>query len=764
MGLNKQNLILFIILIIFQSCNTTKFVPSGDSLYTGSKIELKSEINKKQRKKLVSEINKKLKPKPNKTIFGFRYKLAIYTAMGTPKKEKGIRAKIKKKLGEPPVLYSTVNPAFSKEVINAHLFNNGFFRGITSYKIQTDTITTKVIYEINTGPAYKVARYKFSTQDTLINYLVNTGPIKSEIKLNRRYKLEKLKDERERADKILKDQGYYYFNADNLEFEADSNDATKDVYLKLTFKDEIPEKAIRRYTMRKITVLMDSSYLVDDTTEIIRDTLFIDGVHINVSKSFNPKAIANYVFLKENHIYSRSDHQLTLNRLMGMGLFKFVNLQIKEVDSLGLNAIITLSPLPKKTITGEIEAVTKSNNFVGPRASVSQSNRNLLKGGEKLSVNLHGSFETQITGKYKGLYTYEIGPQIQLKIPRFISPFKIKASTLYTPSTTFSASYNFTRRIDFFDMNSLKLGYTYNFRESNIIEHEFTPASLTFFTIRNISSSFTDLIKNNQRLQRRYQDQFISSLLYSYTYNEQTLQNKNNQIYFNGNFDIAGNLASLLSNVAGGRNENGNKTLGGIVYAQYVKIDGDVRNYHQITKKSQFVTRLFGGWGIPYGNSEALPYIRSYFAGGANSVRAFTVNSLGPGSYRAPDSLQGAYFIQQGGDIKLEANAEYRFTIVKVVKGALFADAGNTWLSRSNSQLQGGEFLGRSVIKELGVGGGIGIRIDLGFFIIRLDVATPFRKPWLPENNRWVLNQFDLSNKKWRNENIVFNIAIGYPF
>ena len=394
MGRTNILFLIFIALII-QGCNTTKFVPPGDSLYTGSEIEMKTDVNKKPRKKLESELHKKLKPKPNKTIFGFRYKLAIFTAMGTPKRAKGIRARIKKKLGEPPVLFSTVNPPFAKEVINAHLFNNGFFRGITSYKIETDTITTKVIYEINTGPAYKVTSYRFKTPDTLINYFVNSSKINSEIKLNRRYKLEKLKDERERANKILKDQGYYYFNADHLEFEADSNDATKDVYLKLTYKDDIPEKAIRRYTMRNIIVRMDSIYLDDDTTEILKDTLFIDSVHVNVSKSFNPKSIAKYVFLKENHVYSRSDHQLTLNRLMGMGLFKFVNLQIKEADSLGLDAIITLSPLPKKTITGEIEAVSKTNNFVGPRASVSQSNRNLLKGGEKLSVNLHGSFETQ---------------------------------------------------------------------------------------------------------------------------------------------------------------------------------------------------------------------------------------------------------------------------------------------------------------------------------------------------------------------------------
>jgi outer membrane protein insertion porin family len=229
--------------------------------------------------------------------------------------------------------------------------------------------------------------------------------------------------------------------------------------------------------------------------------------------------------------------------------------------------------------------------------------------------------------------------------------------------------------------------------------------------------------------------------------------------------DIAGNTVGLLSNATGEkRNTNGTQTFLGIAYSQYGKVGIDVRNYLKLTKKTQLAAHMIVGVGIPYGNSEALPFIKSYFSGGASSIRAFAVNSLGPGTYHLPDSLQNAFFFQQGGDIKLEWSAEYRFPIISVIKGALFADVGNTWLYPSDHTIANAQFNFANVPKELAAGIGFGLRADLSFFIIRLDLATPVRKPWLPDGERWVLGDFYLGKKDWRKNNLMLNIAIGYPF
>lgn len=757
----------FCILLFLQSCSTTKNIPEGDSLYTGASIDIRSDMEKKEKQRVNSELQKLLKPKPNKKLFGLPLKLAFYNFMGNPNKTKGIKATLRRKFGEAPVLYSTANPIFIKEVLSSAMFNLGYFHVTTTYKVEQEGVKTSVTYLVNSGPGYRVKDYNFITTDTAVNNAILRSKTKPILKAHRHYSLDKLKDERVRIDEELKNQGYYYFSPDYLLFQVDSNEKNRELSLQLKIKDEAPTKALQKYTIRRTMVLMDSSYSFD-SINVSRDTVRLRRVHLSLGKHFKPRPIAKYVFLKEGTLYSREDHQLTLNRLMGMGLFKYVNLSIEEVDSLGLEVMIHLSPLPKKSVTAEVQAVTKSNNFVGPRVNLSYTDRNWLRGGEKLTVSFHGSVETQLYGEFKGLYTYEIGPSVQLSFPRFITPFRLRAPRLFTPTTILGVDYDFTRRVSYFDMNSLKLSYMYKWKENIKKDHEFTPAYISVFNIRNVDSIFNRQLIQNPSLERRYEDQFIPGAMYSYTYNEQSVATKRNQLYFNGAVDVAGNVVGGLNQLGlGGRKEDGVRTFAGIAYAQFAKLTVDFRNYYHLSKRknaSVLVGRMYVGLGIPYGNSKALPYVKSFFSGGPYSIRAFTVNSLGPGTFRPDNYTQSLYFAQQGGDIKLEWNLEYRFPLISVLKGALFTDVGNTWLFNANSEVPGGQFLGRNLFNELGVGAGIGLRVDLSFFVIRLDVATPLRKPWLPEKERWVGQRVQFNDGAWRGENIIFNIAIGYPF
>lgn len=757
--------ILTIALLVF-SCKATKYVPEGDHLYIGAEIEFKSGEKKSYLRRLRANLEKDIKPAPNKKILGMRLKLGIYNFLGTPKKQKGMKYKLRRKLGEAPVLYSKVNPPFSVEVLQSDLYNRGFFDPKVTHRVITDEKKkkTKVIYTVTTGRSYRINEYKMTVPDTAMNRIIAGSADETLIKKGRRYNLDRLKSERSRLDKVLKNNGYYHFNADYLSFEADTIGSDAKVNVKLKLKPNVPSEAMIRYKMKEVYVFIDS--ISSRRNEIdLSDTVHLEGVTLSLGKDLRASAVVRYVYLKKGDYYSREKQQLSVNRLMGMDLFKYVDAQIEETDSAKLYAFMYLSPLKRKSLSAELDLVTKSNNFTGPGVILSYLNRNVFKGAEHLTINLHGSVETQFNGEFKGLYTYEIGPSVKLTVPHFLLPFPVRASSLFTPQTIFTADYNFTRRVNYFDLTSLRFGFGYTWKESLAKTHELMPMNINFFNIRNVSDYFRTFLESNEGLRRKYEDQLIAGVTYSYTYNEQVYPDKKNQFYINFSADIAGNTVALLSDAIGEeRSATGTQTFLGIAYSQYGKVGIDIRNYLKLTRKTQFAAHMIVGVGIPYGNSEALPFIKSYFSGGASSIRAFPVNSLGPGTYHLPDSLQNAFFFQQGGDIKLEWSAEYRFPIISVLKGAFFADIGNTWLYPTDNTIPNAQFKFENVPKELAAGIGFGLRADLSFFIIRLDLATPVRKPWLPEGERWVLDDIYIGKREWRRDNLMLNIAIGYPF
>lgn len=762
----SQSIYYFLVFIICIGCKSTKYVPEGDSLYTGYTFEIQTSESKKFIKRLKPDLEKQLKPKPNTYILGLPIKLNLYSFLGKPKKDKGLKYNLRTKFGEAPVLISSVNPSFTQKALTAALFNRGLFDAEVSYTIIPSKNKKKahITYQIKTGPSYRIDKYSVQIKDTAIFRLLTQNVDKSRIKSGRRYNLERLRTERETIDKILKNNGYYNFNPEYLVFEADTSGARSSVTMRLKFKPDTPEKIFRRYKMDSVYVVLDSSYTA---RHIIHesDTASIDKIILYLNDDFKPAPIAQYVYLKGGEYYSRENQQMTVGRLMGMNLFKYVDITIVEKDTTHLVAYIHLSPLPKRSVSVEVELVSKSNNFIGPGMNLNYTDKNIFKGGEKLSMGFHGSIETQLNGQFKGLYTYELGPHINLTVPRFLLPFHVKASSLFTPSTLFNSSYTFLKRVNYFEMRTLQLSFGYKWKESLPIEHYLKPIYISFFKINHISDNFNTLLQENPALQQRYEDQCIAGIMYSYVYNQQVFQKRKNQIYFNGNIDIAGNSVSLLNKLAGSpENADGVKTIGGIAYAQYAKFDIDLRNYLKLSRKTVFASRMVLGWGIPYGNSSALPFVKGFFSGGTNSLRAFPVNSVGPGTYRLPDSLQSSYFIQQGGDIKVEWSAEYRFPIVSIFKGAFFVDAGNVWLYKNNDLIPGAQFKLQKAFTELAIGGGFGVRVDLNFFIIRFDLATPFRKPWLDEGERWVLDNINIGSKDWRRQNIILNIVIGYPF
>ena len=762
--INKYFLIL--ICLLNAACSGIRHLPGGEKLYTGAEIKFES-TDKINRRYIKTIAKTALRPEPNISYLGIRPKLWLYMTAGEdPKKKLG---KWLKSRGEAPVFISSVMPGVTASIIDAKLFNIGIFKSYTESKIVEKNHTAKVIYTSHIHEQYTVKDLNYTISDDSLSKTILTEQKKSLIKPGDDYNLDILKNERIRIDALLKNNGYFYFNPDYLLFKVDTSAVDRTISLKLTLKDSIPENALIVYRLNNVFIDEDYS-LNEGVTAITKDTLrYHNNVFFGKESELNirPAVILKSVYLKKNEIYSRHNHNITLNRLMSMGNFKFVQVKFSESDTTAsgfLDVIILMTTMPNRSFRAEMDVVSKSNNYTGPRINLSILNRNAFKGAEQLNLNLAGSFEAQFSGNIKNLYSYSWNPQVGLTFPRFLVPFKIKrTNSIYIPKTSLSLSYSFMKRVDYFDMRTFQFIYGFKWRENIRKEHELNPVNVSYTSIGNQSVAFTELLASNPFLKKSYEEQFIAGGNYSFTYNEQAEPLKKIQFFLHSSAETAGNLFSLVK-LAGGEKPSSNNpsSLIGSVYSQYAKLSIDARGYYNFKNRNKLALRIFAGFAKPFGNSSVLPYTKQFFCGGPNSLRGFQINSVGPGTYY--QNIDNRGFLQLGGDIKLEINGEYRFNIYRFIKGALFADAGNVWLEESNPANTGSPFLFSGFMKEVAVAAGIGVRIDVSFFILRFDLGMPLRKPWLEENHRWVTDHINFANSSWRKENLVLNIAIGYPF
>ncbi|MFO7369031.1 MAG: BamA/TamA family outer membrane protein [Bacteroidales bacterium] len=662
---------------------------------------------------------------------------------------------------------STIKPAVTSAIVDARLFNIGIFKSYTEYKIIEKQHTSKVIYTSHIQVPYTLKEVTYSISDDSLSLIILKENKKSLIKAGDDYNLEKLKSERIRLDALLKDNGYFYFNPDFLLFKADTSAKNHEVTLRLTLKDSIPEKALRVYRINN--VFIDQDFSLDKDEAQVKDTLRYQGNFFlgkEAEMKIRPMVISRSVYLYKNEIYARKNHNITLHRLMTMGNFKFVRMNFSDSDTTAagfLDVTILMTPMPVHTFRAELEIVSKSNNYTGPRLNTSFINRNTFKGAELLNLSLATSFEAQLSGTNKNLYSFSVNPQVEMYFPRFILPFKIKTNSLYIPKTRLSISYNFSKRVGYFNMQSLQFLYGYKWKQNIRIEHELDPINISFTKLSNQTVTFSELLNTNPFLKKSYAEQFIAGGTYILTFNEQVFPLKKIQYFFQLTTEAAGNAFSLVKTITGEKIvEDNPSSVIGSVYSQYARLGFDARGFYNFRDNNKLAMRVFAGIAKPYGNSSVLPYTRQYFSGGPNSIRAFSINSVGPGTYyQNPDSIG---FLQLGGDVKLELNSEYRFGIYRFFKGALFADAGNVWLLKSNPSTFGKPFSFSRFANEIAVGAGVGLRVDVSFFILRFDLATPIRKPWLEQKNKWVINEINFGNSAWRKENLILNVAIGYPF
>ncbi|MEP7142890.1 MAG: BamA/TamA family outer membrane protein [Ferruginibacter sp.] len=748
-----------IIAVTISSCGVRRFLPAGERIYRGATIQIeKEEKVAASSRSLRKQLKLAAKPASNKFALGQPYKVWWWFVIGQPKRENGIRAFFRNKLGEPPILSSKVNAPVTAQNMQAFLENLGYFHS----QVKGDTVNNgymaRAVYKARIFPQYKIKNITWTGDSSALLTLLRNEQNRGILKAGNGYRLSDIQAERDRLDLYIKTRGYYYFNPNYIMFYADSTIGNNEVNLVLNIKKSIPENAMHAFTIGRVTLFPNYTLLLPPPDTSKTGAINIDGLLIrDTLDKFKTHLFKNLVTYRPGMIYSSRDQNTTLNRLINLGVFKFVKNRFEQVkdsaDPYRLNVFYYLTQAKRKSLQPEIDGFSKESKFLGAQLSVNWRNRNTFKGAQLLMLKLYGGLEISFSDSLKNTNVYRIGAEASINLPRIYMPFiKIKEQNLYPPRTRLLIGYELYRKQLFYTKNIYRLQYEFNFKESSNKQHTFSPLALTYIKAYNLTDDFTKETTLKPSLLANTYSEIILGSVYSYTYNTANPYAKK-QWYFKTSLDLAGNIAGLLS----GAKQPRQKEIFNTPFAQYAKADIDLRYQKRLNNNFDWVNRLLIGAGFPYNNSNILPFSKQYVIGGSSSLRGFQMRQIGPGSY-LPTLHDQRYFQLIGGDYKLQFNSELRIPIVAKLSGAVFLDVGNIWTKDTLLFGKAGQ-LKKDFYKELAVASGVGVRFDAGLVIVRLDLGFPLRKPFLPDGERWVINKLELSNRV-----LVVNFALGYPF
>jgi outer membrane protein assembly factor BamA len=784
---------LFVVLFIsffFYSCQPARRLPERQYLLVKNEVKVHSES---QNFVKASELNSYLLQAPNKKfLFFFHANLWLYNKT-THWKSVRMKQWVRGIAGRPPALFDYSQADASVRNLSRHLNNIGYFGNKVSYDVKVKNKKARVIYNVTLPQKpYIIRNLTIESEDTLVQQLVaeimKTSPLVPGIP----YNFYLLDQERERLVREMRNQGFYYFSNDFVFYEIDSLIGNRQLDVHLQIKeprqfvgmsgDQPVYRKLRhdRYAIRNIYVYPRfelhsegnpwSDTLVYEEPRHHNDSipnrlffLYSDKLRIR------PVALKHAIYFSRGSLYNFSAVENTYKSLSDLPIYRYVNLEFSATDTgeidnqkrlRWLDCHIQLSRTQVHGVSIETEA-TNTGGDLGISGNLVYQNRNLLRGGEILRLRLRGAAEMQKafgTPQQNKLFlfnTYETGIETSLTFPRFIGPVRNDYFPAHLkPRTSFSLGYNYQDRPDY-RRYITNAGLTYRFRRNEFSEHQLSPLEVNAIKIY-ATPEFQALIDSidDQGIRNQYSNHLIPSLRYSYVFSDQVLGKVKNFRYFRLYFESAGNLMYLYTKLSGVKqNEEGDYTLFGIRYAQFVKTSVDVRFFRMFDASHLLAIRVFGGIAVPYGNSDYLPFEKGFFGGGANGMRGWALRSLGPGNY----SPTGGRTYNRMGDIQLETNIEYRFPIYGVFRGALFTDLGNIWLVRDNPLYPGGVFNPGRFYKEFALDAGMGFRFDFTYFVFRLDAALPILDPARPGGEYYVLPRARVSS-------LVWNFSIGYPF
>ena len=755
------------------SCSTTKNLPDGEILYTGiDKLEVVNEDETPAGIQALTEVEAALAYAPNNAIFGsssMRWPLPlglwVYNGFVKYQDKKGVGRWIFDHMGTDPVLMSSVNGETRAKVATNLLHDYGYFNGSVSYKEvpQKDPRQAKVSYVIDMAKPFFLDSIAYLRYPASADSLIRSTRSQSVLKSGENFSVLKLEEERQRLSSLFRNHGYYYYRPEFTTYRADTLQKPGYVGLQVVPKTGIPSEAKKQYYLGKTSV-----YLTGYNNEPPTDTLNLRTMTLYYSgkkPAIRPSALMRNFFFRKGELFSQDRQTFTQEAIARMGVFRYSEFRYvpqdttSNCDTLDVNMYATFD----KPYNAELEfnVTTKSNDQTGPGAIFKITRNNFQRMGANLSFEVRGSYEWQTNSNVEGnsskLNSYELGTSLSLDFPRLILPWKdtdLRRSR-FPQKTSFKLYGNLLNRARFFNMLSFGGNVTYEFRRSRLWKHSVTPFQLTFNTLMSTTERFDSITATNPSLALSLGDQFIPSMSYTFTYDNSRLK-PNKQLWWETSVTSAGNVTSLLYAALGKGFDEKNKKLLGTPYAQFLKLTSEVRMLFKVGEKQHIATRFMGGVLWSYGNQTIAPYSEQFYIGGANSLRAFTVRSIGPGTYNPGQNTKYGY-LDQTGDIKLEANVEYRFPIFGDLYGATFLDAGNVWLMRKDPNRPGGEFTLKNFAKSLALNTGVGVRYDLTFLVIRLDLGVALHVPYETGKSGY----YNIPKFK---DGLGFHFAIGYPF
>ena len=769
-GSNLWIMIIWVVLGI--SCSQTKRLTEGEVLYTGvKKMNIETAHGVKLEGPAGSAISDPLNFPPNNPLYSpyFRSPLPIglWVYNWNIKKERGVKYWLYKKLAKKPVLISDVQPELRLKVLENAAAEYGYFDVKSNYEIipnKRNPKKAKISYNVYIPNAYKLGRVEFWGWTGRMDSLIRRTQQGCLLKSGAEYNLYSMEEERSRITRLLRNGGYYYFQANYIEFLVDTTRGERTADVRIALKHGIPAVALHPYKVGKVELVLENA----DQAETL-DTLSYKGIEVKYTKPLDvkTKVLARSLHLLPGDVYSLRRQNRTQSSLARLGIFKYTNLNVTRADSINNDTFGSLNfgihavyDLPIET-EFEVDISSKSNNLLGPGLSLGVTNRNLFRGGENLTFKLNGAYEWEMGDKQSNsnsglINSYELGINVGLSLPRLLVPAFLKNEKDYAERTNFQVGVDFLNRHTFFRMVSFSGSLSYDFQSSWRVYHSVTPLKITYTHLLQTSKEFDETMENNPAIAMSFKNQLIPSMSYSYTYDRVATKRNPNRLYWQNVIMSAGNVLAAVQAITG-NHQGKDKKLFGNIYSQFLKLTSEIITYRKITETSLLAMRFMGGIGYAYGNSEVIPYSEQFYIGGANSIRAFTIRSIGPGSYHQESDNKTAY-LDQTGDVKLEGNLELRFKIMYQLNGALFLDAGNVWLLRNDPKRPGGEFKIPGLLSEIALGTGFGVRYDLGFIVIRGDLGIALHTPY--KN----LNRHGYYNIPSFKEGLKFHLAIGYPF
>jgi outer membrane protein assembly factor BamA len=755
--------VLTLFLLLSTSCSNTKFLKGDEKLYTRTwfKWKGKKKVERMPYKAYDVVYTGYVRTNWNYVTFS-RSGLAFYNYM-KPSRTWGFRHYIWSVMSKPPVLLSQVKPESRLLKIQQSLFDQGHFDSQVSLELRykgKDKKRVQAIYTLDMKESYHYRSYHYISHGTAFDKLIIKDLPNSIIKVGDEYWLLNIKNERQRVADMLRNKGYFFFKPDFLIFDMDTTVGQKKIDSKMRVKPNIAAYKKEKYSVNSLRIYFDVDRDSIDAITLDYDTA--NHIYYQPQKFFKQKYINRVISILNDSIFKLDNHKNTLSYINGFGIFKQVEM-VYSVDSTknnSLNANLFLNPINPVSVSFEMNFATKSNDFLGPSAVLSLTHANVFHGAERLSLELDGGIEWQKASKRQeynlGFNSYEVGVKTVLEFPRFLLPFKLKnQSKRYIPKTYTILGYKMIRRVKYYQMSLIHANFGYKWRADNRLLWKIEPLTFNYIKTIGKSQEFSDYLLKYPSVARSFDEQFILGSTYSLTLDRVTKKNMFKNVYNNITIDLAGNMLNLFS--VGSKNTGGPDNVLGVNYSQYIKVTNDFRHYLHISPVTQLVTRVLVGVGLPYNKSTVLPYIKQYFAGGSNDLRAFYARTIGPGSYKK-DNTNTNILLDQSGEIKLIGNIEYRFPITYKLDGAVFLDAGNVWLINEDTSRVGGKFEFNRFYKEIAVGAGFGVRVNLDYVVIRLDAAIPLRRPYKDFDNYWTFT----SPYLWRD--YILSFAIGYPF